>query len=112
MNDGPGWIRVRHGLETAPAVVRVALRLRRSPFEIVGRLMRLWSWFAAHTEYGEVRAGDDRAGAVAWADGLLGLEGMAEALEDVFWLHIFDSGEVAVPDFERLLDEDDEEAGR
>lgn len=75
------WIKVEKELNDKPEVRRIARALRLSRFDIVGRLVSVWSWADSHsfTGSGMDISEDD-------IDDIADLSGFADALRQVGWL--------------------------
>ncbi len=82
------WIKMRVDLPTDPAVIAIAAALDCDEFDIVGRLVAFWSWADRHVSE------DGHADGVTakWIDRNFRHAGFAQALCDVGWLVIDETG--------------------
>lgn len=103
MSEGP-WTKVRWDLKDDPSAVRMARRLKLADERyVVGILLDVWRWFAFNTEDGRAHPADSGKETRAWIDRLGGHPGLAAAMEEVGWLEVEPTGEVAIPRFERFI---------
>jgi hypothetical protein len=89
------WIKMSVNLPDKPEVWQIAGMLNLDADAVVGKLLRVWAWFDAHTE-------DGNAVGVTYplVDRVAGVTGFAEAMVFAGWLS--QSGSVmTVPHFER-----------
>ena len=49
---GLEWIKVELDISEKPEVLQIATELNISPFQVVGMLIKVWSWFDRHTKNG------------------------------------------------------------
>lgn len=75
------WIKVRKELPTDPAVLAMADELGVSENEVIGRLIRIWSWCDSH-----VTDGCARGATIAQLGRALSCEQTLRAMEKVGWL--------------------------
>ena len=75
------WIKVRTNLHEDPRVIAIASGLRRSIAEVVGLLVRFWSYADQHSTDGTIGMVSP-----ATVDAIVGCEGFAEALAKVGWI--------------------------
>lgn len=75
------WIKVEKELHDKPEVRRIARALRLSRFDIVGRLVSVWSWADTHSF-----TGTDMGITEDDIDDIADLPGFADALRQVGWL--------------------------
>ena len=75
------WIKVQKDTPDKPEVLAMAARLNLDQDAVVGKLLRIWSWFDTHTI-------DGNAESVTFAllDRLAGVTGFAEQMMFVGWL--------------------------
>lgn len=88
------WIKLQKDTPDKPEVLAMAARLNLDPDAVVGKLVRIWSWFDTHTV-------DGHASCVTFAllDRLTGVTGFAEQLALVGWLHQSGHG-LMLPNFD------------
>lgn len=89
------WIKMRISLAEDPAVIAIASTLGESEFSIVGRLHHLWGWADVQSRDGHAPGVTD-----AWINRYVQRDGFAQAMVDVGWLVIDESG-VLFPKFSR-----------
>ena len=89
------WLKVRCDLHEDTAVVAAALALGVSENEIVGALVKFWSWANTQTPDGNAPGVTD-----SWLDRYVGVSGFARTLARVGWLEVAEAG-IAVPKFDR-----------
>lgn len=89
------WIKMRISLAEDPAVIAMAAVLGESEFTIVGRLHHLWGWADVQSRDGHARGVTD-----VWINRYVQRDGFAQAMIDVGWLIIDESG-VLFPKFDR-----------
>jgi hypothetical protein len=89
------WMKVELDLPDKPEVFRIASILSLDPDSVVGKLVRVWSWFDKHTE-------DGNAHSVTFAlvDRITGVTGFAEAMTFAGWLEQ-EGSILRIPKFER-----------
>lgn len=81
------WIKVRTNLHEDPRVITIAGDLRRGIAEVVGLLVRFWSYADQHSTDGTIARVSP-----ATVDAIVGCEGFAEALAKVGWITADDEG--------------------
>mgnify|MGYP007083857754 CR=1 FL=1 len=88
------WIKVQKDTPDKPEVLAIASRMNLDPDAVVGKLVRIWSWFDTHTV-------DGNALSVTYAllDRLAGVTGFAEQMAFVGWLNQ-DGHVLSLPNFE------------
>jgi hypothetical protein len=76
------WIKLQKDTPDKPEVLAIASRMNLDPDAVVGKLVRIWSWFDTHTV-------DGNALSVTYAllDRLAGITGFAEQMSFVGWLN-------------------------
>jgi len=88
------WIKLQKDTPDKPEVLAIASRMNLDPDAVVGKLVRIWSWFDTHTI-------DGNANSVTFSllDRLAGVTGFAEQMTFVGWLdqkgHL-----LSIPNFE------------
>jgi hypothetical protein len=88
------WIKLQKDTPDKPEVLAIATRMNLDPDAVVGKLVRIWSWFDTHTI-------DGNANSVTFSllDRLAGVTGFAEQMTFVGWLN--QKGHVlTLPNFE------------
>ena len=88
------WIKLQKDTPDKPEVLAIASRMNLDPDAVVGKLVRIWSWFDTHTI-------DGNANSVTFSllDRLAGVNGFAEQMTFVGWLE--QKGHVlTLPNFE------------
>lgn len=75
------WIKIQKDTPDKPEVLAIATRLNLDSDAVVGKMVRIWSWFDTHTV-------DGNASSVTFSfvDRLTGVTGFAEQLALVGWL--------------------------
>ena len=88
------WIKLQKDTPDKPEVLAIAARINLDPDAVVGKLVRIWSWFDTHTV-------DGNALSVTYAllDRLAGITGFAEQMAFVGWLNQ-DGHILSLPNFE------------
>jgi hypothetical protein len=76
------WIKLQKDTPDKPEVLAIASRMNLDPDAVVGKLVRIWSWFDTHTV-------DGNAISVTYSllDRLAGISGFAEQMTFVGWLN-------------------------
>ena len=77
------WIKVRKNLTTDPRVVRISSALGADRLRTLGGLVSAWCLFDSHTEDGTLAGYTPEA-----FDEIIGLPGLARAMESVKWMTI------------------------
>lgn len=75
------WIKVQKDTPDKPEVLAIASRLDIDPDAVVGKLVRIWSWFDTHTIDGNAQSVT-----FSFVDRLCGVTGFAQKVADVGWL--------------------------
>ncbi|UOF80823.1 hypothetical protein [Caudoviricetes sp.] len=75
------WIKVQKDTPDKPEVLAIASRMNLDPDAVVGKLIRIWSWFDTHTIDGNALSVT-----FAFLDRLTGVTGFAEQVALVGWL--------------------------
>lgn len=89
------WLKFEKATPDKPEVFAIAARLNIDPDAVVGKLIRVWSWFDTHTI-----DGNGRSVTPALLDRISGVSGFVSAMASVGWLVISDDG-VSLPNFDR-----------
>lgn len=89
------WIKMRVDLFDDPAVVSIAAACDLSEDEVVGKLLRVWSWANRHTEDGHAKNVT-----LSWIDRYVSVTGFATAMQAAGWLAEEADG-VTIPNFDR-----------
>jgi hypothetical protein len=89
------WLKFEKATPDKPEVFAIAARLDIDPDAVVGKLIRVWSWFDTHTVDGN-GAGVTRP----LLDRIAGVTGFVAAMESVDWIVVAASG-VSLPNFDR-----------
>lgn len=91
------WIKVEAATMDKPEILRAARKLGADRDLVLGKMVRLWSWF-------DVNSVDGRVDGVTSTDvdALVTMPGFSCVMRDVGWLHFDDGAEVVwLPNFER-----------
>lgn len=89
------WLKMRHDLEDAPEVRRIARAVGLDADAVLGKLFRVWSWFDRHSTAGTLEGiGPDDL------DDRVAAPGFADAMVAVGWLFVVAEG-LAIPNWER-----------
>lgn len=88
------WIKVEVALPEKPEVWQIAGILRLDPDAVVGKLLKVWRWFDAHTE-----SGNAHGVTYALVDSIVGVTGFAEAMALCGWL-VQDGSILSLPNFD------------
>lgn len=89
------WIKMGHNLAEKPEVIYIARSLNIHRNEAVGLLHHFWCWVDQNSADGHIKC-VTRAG----LDEVMGYENLSQALCDVGWLEVEDSG-LSLPNFDR-----------
>lgn len=89
------WIKMEVNLPEKPEVWQIAGLVGIDPDAVVGKLVKVWRWFDAHTENGNARSVT-----YALVDSLVGVTGFAEAMALCQWLEQ-DGAVLRLPNFDR-----------
>lgn len=89
----PSWIKMRKNLLTDPKVVRIASACNADRLRTIGALFSAWCLLDEHTQDGHLVGYDFAA-----LDEIVGVAGLAEAMESVGWLERTTQG-IAAPRF-------------
>lgn len=87
------WIKVQKDTPDKPEVLAIASRMNLDPDAVVGKLIRIWSWFDTHTIDGNARSVT-----YSFVDRLTGVTGFAEQVSLVGWLEQ-NGSELTLPNF-------------
>jgi hypothetical protein len=88
------WIKMRADLAEDPAVISIGAQLGMDEFSVVGRLQCLWAWAD-----GQSRDGHASGVTQQWVDRKVQRDGFAQAMCNVGWLVVDNSG-VTFPNFD------------
>ena len=89
------WLKFDKATPDKPEVFAIASELGIDPDAVVGKLMRVWSWFDTHTE-----SGNARSVTPALLDRIAGVSGFATAMANAGWLLLEKDG-CSLPNFDR-----------
>lgn len=89
------WMKFDKATPDKPEVFAIADSLCIDPDAVVGKLMRVWSWFDTHTE-----SGNALNVTPALLDRIAGVTGFVSAMEKAGWMTIKD-GDCFLPNFDR-----------
>ncbi len=89
------WIKCESHLWTKPEVMRLADIENCSTDEVVGRLLRVWSWFDVNSTTGKSDITIDALGRAICA------EKFVKSMQTVGWLNVDENGYVSMPNFRR-----------
>lgn len=81
------WIKMRVNLHQDPEVLRIGELMNMSTAEVVGRLHLVWSWLDQHSRTAFVATVT-----LVTLDSISGVTGFTQAMVDVGWLTVSDSG--------------------
>jgi hypothetical protein len=87
------WIKVQKDTPDKPEVLAIAARMNLDPDAVVGKLVRIWSWFDTHTIDGNAQSVT-----YSFLDRLTGVTGFAEQVSLVGWLEQ-NGHELTLPNF-------------
>lgn len=87
------WIKVQKDTPDKPEVLAIASRMNLDPDAVVGKLIRIWSWFDTHTIDGNALSVT-----FSFLDRLTGVTGFAEQVSLVGWLEQ-NGNELTLPNF-------------
>ncbi len=89
------WIKFEIATSDKPEVWAIAQRLSIDPDAVVGKLLRVWSWFDQHTENGNAPTVTKML-----LDRVVGVTGFCDAVISSGWM-IESNGEISLPNFDR-----------
>lgn len=89
------WIKMRVNLDTDPAVIGIASRLKLPELHVIGLLWKIWAWADQHTADGNAVSVTS-----VTLDRFTGVPGFANALRKVGWLTGKDNA-LTFPNFAR-----------
>jgi hypothetical protein len=89
------WLKMRHDLNDAPEIRRLARACGVTKDDVLGKLFRAWSWFDRHSHGG--RVAEETLDLV---DEIVGHSGFAQALVSVGWLAEDQAG-IVIPNWDR-----------
>jgi hypothetical protein len=88
------WIKLQKDTPDKPEVLAIASRLGLDPDAVVGKLVRIWSWFDTHTVNGNASCVT-----FSFLDRITGVTGFAEQVALIGWLEQ-DGHNLSLPNFE------------
>jgi hypothetical protein len=88
------WIKLQKDTPDKPEVLAMSARLNIDPDAVVGKLVRIWSWFDTHTI-----KGDAESVTFSFLDRLTGVTGFAEQMMLVGWL-VQNGSTLLLPNFD------------
>lgn len=89
------WLKFEKATPDKPEVFAIAASLSIDPDAVVGKLIRVWSWFDTHTV-----DGNGRGVTPPLLDRIAGVTGFVTAMASVGWIEVTDCG-VSLPNFDR-----------
>ena len=89
------WLKFEKATLDKPEVFAIAADLGLDPDAVLGKLLRVWSWFDTHTESGNAR----RVTSLL-LDRIAGATGFTDAMVSVGWMEVTDDG-VQQPGFDK-----------
>lgn len=89
------WLKFEKATPDKPEVFAIAASLGIDPDAVVGKLIRVWSWFDTHTV-----DGNGRGVTSPLLDRIAGVTGFVTAMASVGWIDLTDDG-VSLPNFDR-----------
>lgn len=89
------WLKFEKATLDKPEVFAIAADLGLDPDAVLGKLLRVWSWFDTHTESGNARRVTS-----ALLDRIAGATGFTAAMVSVGWMEVTDDG-VQQPGFDK-----------
>jgi hypothetical protein len=89
------WLKMRHDLNDAPEIRRLARACGVTKDDVLGKLFRAWSWFDRHSRNGFVAEET-----LDLVDEIVGHSGFAQALVSVGWLAEDQAG-IVIPNWDR-----------
>lgn len=100
------WIRFSKDLPVKPEVFSIASMLDLSCDDVVGKLMRFWSWVDDSTDTGIIKilaSGEPDRVAARTIDSVVSCDGFCHALEQVCWVFVQKNGVIIVPKHDRYM---------
>jgi len=89
------WLKFEKATLDKPEVFAIAARLGIDPDAVVGKLMRVWSWFDTHTVDGNAAGVTPEL-----LDRIAGATGFVTAMQESGWVVVSENG-VSLPNFDR-----------
>lgn len=89
------WLKFEKSTFDKPEVLAIAAAIEQDPDFVIGKLLRMWSWFDTHTEKGNARGVT-----CTLLDSILRVTGFAENVAKVGWL-IISNDCLTLPNFDR-----------
>lgn len=87
------WLKFEKATLDKPEVLAIAAALQQDPDWVVGKLLRMWSWFDTHTTDGNAPSVTP-----ALLDSILRVTGFVVEAEKAGWLQVRDDG-ISLPNF-------------
>lgn len=78
-----GWMKLEHATPDKPEIFAMAQELGMDPDAVVGKCIRVWSWYDIHTENGNAPVT-----VAALLNRLTGCDGFVAAMQKVGWIRI------------------------
>lgn len=89
------WLKFEKATPDKPEVFAIASQLNLDADAVVGKLLRVWSWFDTHTA-----DGNGLGVTSPLLDRVAGVSGFVTAMESVGWIEVTNSG-IRLPNFDR-----------
>lgn len=89
------WLKFEKSTPDKPEVFAIAADLDIDPDAVVGKLMRIWSWFDSHTENGNAPSVTS-----ALLDRIAGVSGFVQSMQKCGWI-VVESDGISLPNFDR-----------
>lgn len=89
------WLKFDKATPDKPEVFAIATELNIDPDAVVGKLMRVWSWFDSHTENGNAPSVTS-----ALLDRIAGVSGFVTSMQKTGWIVVYEGG-ISLPNFTR-----------
>lgn len=89
------WLKFEKATLDKPEVFAIAADTGLDPDAVLGKLLRVWSWFDTHTESGNALRVTS-----SLLDRIAGATGFTDAMVSVGWMHVTDTG-VQQPGFDK-----------
>lgn len=89
------WLKFEKSTPDKPEVFAIAADLGIDPDAVVGKLMRIWSWFDSHTENGNAPSVTS-----ALLDRIAGVTGFVQSMQKCGWIEVHNGG-ISLPNFYR-----------
>lgn len=92
------WIKLEKATADKPEVSMMAAILGLDPDTVLGKLVRVWSWFDTHTLDGNAPVTQ-----IALLDRIVGVPGFMAAMQRAGWAMVIDGEILSIPGFERHM---------